>query len=116
MSNSQSFQEAIKLALDIVERFEKIEGKKWGVDGSMIELSKQVGQLSALVMMQEGYYPTDRDQDHPQYKVSKELIADELADILFMIIRIAKLYDIDLEKAHLDALKEADEYLKSKGV
>ncbi len=111
-----SFEEAINLARAIIQRFEKVEGKPWKVDGSMIELNKQVGQLSALVMMQEGYYPTDRDQDDPQYAANKEKIGDELADILFMIIRLADQYGIDLEEAHKRALDGADKYLTSKGV
>lgn len=111
----KTFQEAVDQARKIIKRFEKIEGKPWKVEGSMIELQKQLGQLSALVMMQEQYYPLDRDKDNPQYQTSKAKIGDELADILFMIIRIADLYEIDLEKAHYDALEEAGNYLKSKG-
>jgi predicted house-cleaning noncanonical NTP pyrophosphatase (MazG superfamily) len=113
---SQSFLEIINKTRTIIKRFEKIEGKKWGIDGSMIELSKQIGQLSALVMMQENYYPKDRDLDDSQYEVSKEKIGDELSDILFMIIRIADLYGIDLENVHNKALREASAYLDSKKV
>ena len=80
----------------------------------MIELGKQVGQLSALVMMQEKYYPLDRDQDDPSYITDKDKIADELSDLLFMTIRIADIYGIDLEKAHLKALETAENYIDSK--
>ncbi len=111
-----TFKEAVELAKRIIKRFEKIEGKPWEIDGSMIELSKQVGDLSRLVMSYEGYYPKDRGKQDEQYLATKEKIADELADILFMIIRIAGYYNVDLEKAHVDALKGADKYLKSYGV
>ncbi|OGM19267.1 hypothetical protein A2686_04755 [Candidatus Woesebacteria bacterium RIFCSPHIGHO2_01_FULL_38_10] len=82
----------------------------------MIELSKQVGDLSKLVMSYEGYYPKDRGKQDKQYLATKGKIADELADLLFMIIRIADYYDIDLEKAHVGARKGENKYLKSYGV
>ena len=110
-----SFEEAIKKTREIIRRFEKIEGKKWGVEGSMIELIKQIGDLSALVMAQEGYYPKNRGLDNPKYLVTKEKIGDELADLLFILIRLADLYGIDLEKAHYKALTCAGNYLSSKG-
>jgi len=110
------FKEAIELAHSIIERFEKLERKKWGVEGAMMELSKQVGELSKLVMMHEKYYFEDRDKLDKQYEVNKEKIADELADILYAIIRIAKEYDIDLEGAHIKARKQEDEFLKTKNV
>ncbi len=111
-----TFQEVIEQTKQVIQRFEKIEGKPWGINGAMIELSKQVGQLSALIMMQEQYYPKDRDADQPQYAVTQEKIADELSDILLIIIRIADIYKINLEAAHTDALEVAKKYLVSKGV
>ncbi len=105
-----SFQEAIELAEGIIERFEKIEGKPWGAEGSLIELQKQVGELSKLIMTQEKYYFSDR------YEAGKEKIADELADVLYAIIRLAKHYEIDLEQAHIKARKAEDKFLKSKGI
>jgi len=116
MDKNMTFQEAIKLAESIIERFEKIEGRKWGAEGSLIELQKQVGELSKLIMVHEKYYFSDRDKTDEQYESDKEKIADELADVLYAIIRLAKHYDIDLEKAHLEARKAEDDFLKSKGV
>lgn len=111
-----TFKYAFDLAKNIIKRFEKIEGKPWKIDGSMIELSKQVGDLSKLVMSYEGYYPKDRGKKDNQYLATKEKIAEELADLLFMIISIADYYEIDLEKAHIEARKGEDKYLKSYGV
>jgi len=114
--NNMTFQEAIQLAEGIIERFEKIEGRKWGAEGALIELQKQVGELSKLVMVREKYYFGDRDKMNSGYEADKEKIADELADILYAIIRLAKHYNIDLEKAHMDAIREEDDFLKTKGV
>ncbi len=82
----------------------------------MMELTKQVGELSKLIMVYEKYYFSDRGKMDKQYESTKEKIADELADILYVIIRIAKHYHIDLEKAHLQAREGEDEFLKSRGV
>jgi NTP pyrophosphatase (non-canonical NTP hydrolase) len=109
------FKEAIKLAEDIIRRFEKIEGRKWGAEGSLIELQKQVGGLAKCILVYEKYYFSDKDITDKQYESTKEKIADELADILYAIIRIAKHYNIDLEKAHIEARKAEDEFLKSQG-
>jgi len=43
--NSDTFDEAIEKIRRNVKRFEKIEGKPWGVEGAVIELAKQVGDL-----------------------------------------------------------------------
>ncbi len=77
----------------------------------MIELSKQVGELSKLVMIQERYYVSD-----PRLTASTEQIGDELADILYAVIRIARYYRIDLEQAHLNARDGEDRYLRSRAV
>lgn len=110
-----SFKQAIKLAENVIERFEKIEEKKWGVEGAMIEMQKQVGELAKLIMVSEKYYFSNRDKEK-QYESTKEKIGDELADIFYAIIRIAKYYDIDLEEAHILAREDEDKFLKTKGV
>lgn len=116
MEKNISFQEVIKLTKDVILRFEKIEGRKWGAEGALIELQKQVGELSKGVMVYENYYFSDRNKLDKNYETTKERIADELADILHAIIRIAIHYEIDLEEAHINARKEEDNFLKSRGV
>lgn len=103
------FKETIKLAEDIIQRFEKVENKPWKAEASMIELSKQVGQLANEIMICEKYYCPGMKKDSTPIK---EKIEDELADIFYSIIRIAKHYNIDLEKAHLKARQGEDEFLK----
>jgi NTP pyrophosphatase (non-canonical NTP hydrolase) len=110
------FKEAVEITEKIIERFEKIEGKPWGVEGAVIELSKQVGELSKLILMKESYYFQNRDKLDKKYVVDKDKIGDELADILFAVVRIAKHYDIDLLTAHIEARKKEDDFLKTKGV
>jgi len=101
-------QEIVERTRVIIKRFEQVEGKPWGAEGGTIELMKQVGELSRLVMGQEGYYFKNRDKLDAHYLVTKEKIGDELADILYIIIRLADHYQIDLFDAHLKALDEAE--------
>ncbi len=116
MDKNSTFKEAVELTEGIIERFEKIEGRPWKAEGAFIELTKQVGELGRLLMVSEQYYFPDRDQLDHQYESTKEKIGDELADIFYAIIRIARHYDIDLLEAHVNARRIEDEFLKSKGV
>jgi NTP pyrophosphatase (non-canonical NTP hydrolase) len=80
----------------------------------MIELVKQVGELAKYVMVTEHYYWAGREKMHG-YEASKEIIGDELADILAMVIQLAEHYDIDLIDAHIKARKTEDELLTKMG-
>lgn len=109
MPNSLTFQEVIEKTEVVVRAFKKVEQKPWGIEGNMIELAKQVGDLAKNVMTYEQYYLASRAST-PEYQTSKEKIADELSDLLFMVIRIANHYQIDLEQAHLKMFDEAMRY------
>ncbi len=115
MADEMTFREAIELARSISRRFERIERRPWGVEGAMIEMMKQVGELAKYVMSAEHYYPVQRDQ-MPAYRADLDTIGDELADVLFMLIRVADYYEIDLLEAHLAARRGEDAWLKEQGV
>jgi NTP pyrophosphatase (non-canonical NTP hydrolase) len=106
MKKGHTFQEIVEKSLEVNRAFVEVEKRDWGVEGSMMELSKQVGDLAKRVMSYEGYYMAGRDSA-PEYQTSKEKIADELSDILFVIIRLADIYGIDLEEEHLKQLEIA---------
>lgn len=114
--SDQTFEDAINDIRKTVSRFQKIEGKPWGVEGAVIELAKQVGQLSALVMNREGYYYAEREKESDNYKASDDNIADELADIVFAVVRIADHYGIDLVATNVKTRKLEDDFLKTKSV
>lgn len=115
MSDEMTFREAIELFLAVKRRFEKIEGRPWGAEGAMIELVKQVGELAKHVMVAENYYFSGRER-LPGYETSREIIGDELADILAMVIQIADYYEIDLVDAHMKARQGEDGFLTRMGV
>jgi NTP pyrophosphatase (non-canonical NTP hydrolase) len=102
MGKKYTFEELIEITRGVFREFEKVEQRHWGVEATMIELMKQVGDLAKRVMVVEKYYIQKRDSD-PNYKADKEAVADELADIIYCLVRIAELYKIDLEDAQLKA-------------
>ncbi|MGB0756849.1 MAG: hypothetical protein ACPGO5_00150 [Patescibacteria group bacterium] len=104
------FKEIISQTEKLADEFKAKEQREWGVEAMMVELMKQVGQLSQHVMMHEEYYLAKRDQQS-EYDTSKQHIADELFDVIFMSIRIARHYNIDLEKEYVEALQRAHEYV-----
>lgn len=111
-----TFADGINEIKKTIKRFEKIEGRAWGVEGAVIELAKQVGELSALVMNREGYYFADREKLSDKYNATDDKIADELADIMFSVVRIAEYYNIDLVKTNEETRKDEDKFLKTKNV
>jgi len=90
-----TFKEAIQMYRDIYCRFQKVEGKPWGAEGTVIELVKQVGELAKHVMVQEHYY-FEGINKVSGYEAGKEKIANELVDIFGQVTRIADHYAIDI--------------------
>ena len=114
--SEQTLGDAINETRKSIERFKKIEGKPWGVEGAVIELVKQVGELSSLVVNKEGYYYNGREKENSKYNSTKENIADELADIMFAVVRIADYYAIDLVATNAATRLDEDKFLKKQGV
>ena len=106
MDDDISFSELVDRSLEVIHAFEKVEKRRWGVEGAMIEMQKQVGELAKYIMSQERYYLSARD-DQPEYQSDKSKIADELSDILLMVIMIADHYKIDLAKEHMAQMDRA---------
>ena len=106
-----SFNEAVNLYRDIVRLFEKIEGRDWGAEGAVMELAKQVGELTKYVMLKEKCYFFSADDSEIINNIQ-----DELADVFGQIIRIADYYEIDLLKAHVEARKGEIRCLEENGV
>ncbi|OGL26377.1 hypothetical protein A3E49_02075 [Candidatus Saccharibacteria bacterium RIFCSPHIGHO2_12_FULL_49_19] len=104
--NEKTFAELISQTKRVITEFQKIEQRPWGVEGAVIELSKQVGDLSKLVMVQEKYYVKSRE-NQPEYAATKQKIADELYDIWFCLVRLADHYEINFEET-IDGITQKD--------
>jgi NTP pyrophosphatase (non-canonical NTP hydrolase) len=110
MAQRYTFADLIAITMTVIRAFDAAEQRPWPIEASMIELMKQTGDLARHVMTAERYYLPDRDQNHA-YQTTTADIGDELADILYCIIRIAAHYHIDLEQAHLEARRKELRYL-----
>lgn len=106
-----TFAEMEEMYKNVVKRFNKIELQEWKAEGAMIELSKQVGELAKQVMVKERYYALEGDVDDVD-----ERLGNEMADVIAQVMRLADHYEIDLEKAFINAREDEDRYLKSRGV
>ncbi|RLJ01089.1 MAG: hypothetical protein DRP06_00380 [Candidatus Aenigmatarchaeota archaeon] len=111
MGKEHTFQELIEITKGVFREFEKVEQRPWTVEVTMMELSKQIGDLAKHIMVFEKYYLKEREEN-PNYKTTKEDIGDELADILYCLIRISEHYKINLEEAHLEARRNELKSLK----
>ena len=105
-----NFEECLEISRYIAAQFDALESKKWSIEVMLIELSKQVGDLSRVVLNHEGYYLSDR-KERDGYKAEEENIANELADIFHQLIRIADFYNINLLDAHIKARQSEQEYI-----
>lgn len=107
----KSFAEMQEMYKGIVKRFNKIELQDWKAEGAMIELSKQVGELAKQVMIKEKYYALTGDVPDVDEK-----LGNEMADVIAQVMRLAEYYNIDLERAFIEAREDEDRYLQARGV
>jgi NTP pyrophosphatase (non-canonical NTP hydrolase) len=105
-----TFKELVEMTRQVITAFDKVEQRPWSIEVTMLELIKQVGDLAKHILMHERYYLQDR-ANNPNYRTSVEDIGDELADIMYCVIRIAEHYKIDLEAAHVQARRAEMNYL-----
>lgn len=108
---SKTFVEMEEMYREVVKRFNRIELQEWNAEGAMIELSKQVGELAKQVMIKERYYALEDEVSD-----TNERLGNEMADVIAQVMRLASFYNIDLEKAFIEAREDEDRYLKSRGV
>ena len=75
-------------------------GKKYNIkideDFALFKLYEEVGELAQAILI---HRKKSRPEKHLSKKLSKEHLAEELADIVGMAIVNAHLVDIDLEEA-----------------
>jgi NTP pyrophosphatase (non-canonical NTP hydrolase) len=97
-------------ALQIRQRFTEQElarhGRPWTREELMQGFVVDVGDLMKLVMAKAGARPVD-DVDRK--------LAHELADCLWSVLVLAKLYDVDLEKEFLATMTELEAKLARRG-
>jgi len=82
----------IDISIPTLEGFAKIEPRTWGMDGNFLELFTEIGSLGRILTIFGNYRHGKR---------SKHAIADELSDILFVLIKIIQGLKIPSPKSKL---------------
>lgn len=94
-------------AIEVRKQYAEFEHKRFGRNWSREEIALgfvgDVGDLMKLVMAQEGV------REIPD---AGSKLAHELADCLWSILVLAKLYEVDLEGAFLKTMNEIEGHLQ----
>jgi NTP pyrophosphatase (non-canonical NTP hydrolase) len=96
--------EMIAMTRQVTRLFDKLVGK-WDSSVMVTELVGEVGTLADSIMIRDGHRPPRENSDDIN-------IEDDVVDVLFMLIRIADHYDIDLERAYENMILETNEKLE----
>jgi NTP pyrophosphatase (non-canonical NTP hydrolase) len=105
MSDFSELRERAKKIRQLYADFEKSQyGRSWTHEEIMLGFVGDVGDLSKLVLANEGV----RQIDNAKYK-----LAHELSDCLWSILVLAELYDVDLETSFLQTMDELEDHLTS---
>lgn len=86
----ENIDNLIKTSLTVLTGFKNVEPREWGVEGTLLELTVEIGSLGRMITIFENYRHGDK---------SRHQLADELSDILFVLIRLGVELNIALPQA-----------------
>ena len=89
---------AQKLAFQIFKEINEEKKLEWPPFVVMTDLLEEAGEVASTVKGLEGYKP-------PEKPKTKEMLANELSDLLYAIFVLAEMYEIELEKAYTKTIK-----------
>jgi NTP pyrophosphatase (non-canonical NTP hydrolase) len=98
--------EMILMTRRVTRLFDKLVDE-WQPSVMVTELVGEVGTLADSIMIREGHRPPRESSDTID-------LEDDVVDVLFMLIRIADHYDIDLEQAYKNMILETREKLEQR--
>lgn len=104
--NVMQVAELVEMTRALIKLFKQIEPRDWGIEAMAVELTAETGTLADSIMIQEGYR---------QMRQGGELdLEDDVVDIMFMLIRIADHYQIDLEAAYTKMIETTTAKVKAR--
>ena len=103
--NTLKVSDMVTMTLDTTRLFDELVGK-WDVHDLVTELVGEVGTLADSIMIKEGRRPS-RDAEPVD-------LEDDIADVIFMLIRIANHYNINLGKAYKEMIDQTRDKLHSR--
>ena len=83
----------------INDKLDPVRGKGWTPFVIVADLLEEAGEVAAVVKGLEGYKP-------PEKPKTKEMLAMELSDMLYIIFVLAEHYGISLEEAFLQTMND----------
>jgi len=95
----------IAMTRETTRLFDKTVGK-WDMSVMVTELVGEVGTLADSVMIQEGHRPARNSEPID--------LEDDIVDVMFMLIRIADHYNIDVESAYEEMIEKTQRKLKDR--
>jgi len=81
----------------INEKLDPVRGKGWTPFVMVTDLLEEAGEVAAVVKGLEGFKP-------PEKPKTKEMLATELSDLLYMVFVLAEHYGINLEEVFLQTV------------
>lgn len=76
-----------RISTPVLLGFDRVEPKQWGQQGIVLELMTEIGSLGRALTIWEGYR---------HGRKSKHQMGDELSDILFVLIKLAREEGVEL--------------------
>ena len=83
----------------INDKLDAERGKGWTPFVMVTDLLEEAGEVAAVVKGLEGFKP-------PEKPKTKEMLATELSDMLYMVFVLAEHYGIELEEAFLQTVND----------
>jgi len=83
----------------INERLNSKRGRGWTPFVMVTDLLEEAGEVAAVVKWIEGFKPPDKPK-------TKEMLATELSDLLYIIFVLAEHYDVNLEESFLQTVND----------
>ncbi len=103
--SKRTFNEIYEKALEIKKLYSEIEPKEWGAEQAFMGLVKDVGDLSKLIMISEGYREVNTED-------LKKKMEHELADILFSVCVLADKLNVDLENSFTRTMDQLEQRIQ----
>ena len=103
MKLSEATERAMQLREMFAQYEQKLYGRTWSREELAIGFIGDVGDLMKLLQAKEGV------RDIPEVEGK---LAHELADCLWSILVLAKLYEVDIEAAFVKTMAELEEILE----
>jgi len=83
----------------INDKLDPERGKTWTPFVMVTDMLEEAGEVASAVKGLEGFKPPDKPK-------TKEMLATELSDLLYIIFVLAEHYEIELEEAFLQTVND----------